>query len=164
VQRIGSVESPGMFRPHIASSHDLQPCRVERSEQFRPRPQAEVLREIRKDQPALSPWRQVRGQCAQEAAQHAAVGVIDPPLERRARPRGNPGRVAYHQRGPSLREQIRQHDFRLLGEPKAIKVLASTRQRAGILIRRDYAPDAAPREHGGQHTRSGADVEGQAGG
>ena len=54
VERVGFVGRPGMFRPHIASIHDLQPCRVERGEQLRPRPQAQVLREIRKDQPALA--------------------------------------------------------------------------------------------------------------
>ena len=34
---------------------------------------------------------QVRGQRVQKSAQHAALGVVDPALDRRARPRGNQG-------------------------------------------------------------------------
>jgi hypothetical protein len=39
---------PGMFRRHIDSIHDLQPCRVERSEHLRSRPQSQVLSEVRR--------------------------------------------------------------------------------------------------------------------
>ena len=122
-----------------------------------------MLREVRKDQPALAPRLQVRGQRAQEPTQHATLGVVDPALDGRARPRGNPRRVANHERGPICGKKIRPHDLHSLRQPETLEVLASARQCARIPVGGDHTHDAAPREHGGQHPRPGADVEGHAG-
>src|SRR3984893_19296056 len=107
-----------MFRPYIAAIHDLQSCRVERTEQLRSWPQAQVLREVRKNKPALTPRLKVRGERVQEPTQHATLGVVDPALDGRARPRGNPGGVANHEGGPPCGEKIRLHDFHLLRQPE----------------------------------------------
>jgi hypothetical protein len=52
------------------------------------------------------------------------------------------------------------HDFHLLRQPETLEVLASARERAGIPVGGDHTSEAAPREHGGQHARPGADVKG----
>src|ERR1700693_3734666 len=96
-----------MFRPYIPALNNLEPRGIEPSKQLRPRPEAQVLREIRKYQPALASWLQMRRQRAQESAQHLTPGVVDAALEGRTRPRGNPGRIAHHERRPSFGKQIR---------------------------------------------------------
>src|SRR2546423_6669715 len=55
VQRVGFVGRTGMLRSHIAATHDLQPDRIERREQLRSWPQAQALRKVREDHPALTP-------------------------------------------------------------------------------------------------------------
>src|SRR6267378_6899055 len=144
MQRVGYVGRAGMFGPYIASIHDLQSCRVERSEQLRSWPQAQVLRQVRKDYPALTPWLQVRGQRAQEPTQHATLGVVDPLLDGRTRSRGNPGWVANHERGPPFGKEIRLYHFHLLRQPETLEVLASACQCARIPVGGDHAHDAAP--------------------
>jgi hypothetical protein len=102
-----SSDAPGYFGCAIASIHDLQPRSIERSEQLGARFQAQVLREIRKRHPALARWLQARRQRAQELPWHATAGVVDCALDGRARPRGNPGRAAYDERGPPFRKEVR---------------------------------------------------------
>ncbi len=150
-----------MDRPHVASTQHLQPRGVERTRATpivdrRPRCSA---RSERISQPS-PPGSRCAGSAAQESAQHAALGVVDPVLERRARPRGNPGRVAHDERRPPFGKEIRLHDLHLLRQPEALEVLARARQRAGILIGGDHASYAAPREHRRQHAGPRADVEG----
>ena len=72
---------------------------------------------------------------------------------------GTQGGLHTHERGPPFGKEIRRHDFHLPRQPEAPEVLARARERSGILVGRDHAPDAAPREHGREHARPRADVE-----
>jgi hypothetical protein len=77
------------------------------------------------------------------------VGIIDPALEGRTRPRWNPRWIAYHECGPPFGKEICLHDLHLVRQPETLEILASAHQRARISIGGDYTSDAAPREHGG---------------
>ncbi len=81
---------------------------------------------------------------------------------------GRPGtqgarRVANHERGPPFGKEIRLHDLHSLRQSETLEVLARAHQRARLPVGGDYMHDTPPREHGGQHPRPGADVEGHAG-
>ena len=105
VQRVGGIGCARMHGPHVASIHHLQPRRVDRIEQLRSRSQAEMLGEVREDQPPFAAGFQVRGQPGEERTQHAALGIVDPALDGRARTRGHPGRIAHARGRPALRER-----------------------------------------------------------
>src|SRR5580700_8071013 len=109
-----------MFRPYIRALDNLEPRGIEPGKQLRPRPQSQVLREIRKDQPALAPWLQMRRQRTEEAAQHLTPGVVDATLDGRTRPRRNPGRIADHERRPPFRVQIRVEYLHALQQPETL--------------------------------------------
>ena len=104
----------------------------------------------------------MRRQRANEPAQHAAFGIVDAMLERRAGPRGNPGRVADYERGAPIGKQIGLHEIDLAGEPETLDVLPRASQRAWISVGRDNARDATLRQNCGQHAGASADVEGNA--
>lgn len=81
MQRVSFVVRAGMFWAYIASIQDSQPCGVKCGEQLGTSSQAQVLGEIRQDQPPFASWLQVRGQRSQEPEQHLAVRIIDPALD-----------------------------------------------------------------------------------
>lgn len=72
-----------MLWPQIASIHDRKACRVERSKQCRSWPQAQVLRQVRKDQPALAPSLQVRGSEPRNLRKHATADRLAPGVRTR---------------------------------------------------------------------------------
>ncbi len=57
-----------------------------------------MLRQVGQDQPPLAARLQMLRQRRQKSTQHPAVGIVDSVFHGRARPRGNPGRVADHER------------------------------------------------------------------
>src|SRR5829696_7232368 len=81
MQRVGRVEDARMPRTHVDSLRPLQRRAFDRVGELLPRTQPEMLREIREDQPALAAGLEVRGQAAQEAAQHPALGIVDAVLQ-----------------------------------------------------------------------------------
>ena len=163
VERVGFVIHTEVFRPYFTSTHDNQPRGFKRTEQLGPGSQAQVLREIGQNQPPLAPWLQVRRQRTQEPEQHAAIRVIDPALDRGAGTSGNPWWIAYNERGAPLGKQIGLYNLHLFLQPQTPDILDSAHQRTRILIGGDHPADAAPGEHGSQHTRPRADIEGHTG-
>src|SRR5260221_11487030 len=85
VKRVGRIGYLGMLRSHVDAVDHLETCAFDRGEQLLPRSEAEMLREIGEDEPAFAAGFEVRGEAAQEAMQHAAFGIVDAVLERRAR-------------------------------------------------------------------------------
>jgi hypothetical protein len=122
-----------------------------------------MLRQVRKDQPALTTRLQMPWQGLEKSAQHSAFGVVDSVFHGRARPRGNPWRVADHERRATFGKKVRVHDNDAFRKPEQSNVLTRTRQRAWIEIGRDHAFDATPCKYRGQHTGARADIESNAG-
>src|SRR4051794_7625718 len=94
MKRVGFVTGSWMSRLYIVSANDAQSRSFELFEQPRAGSQTEVFRQVGKDQPALAARLQMVWQRPQEAAQHPAFGIVDSIFQGRARPRGNPWRVA----------------------------------------------------------------------
>src|ERR1700755_266764 len=103
-----------------------------------------MLGQVRKDQPPLTARFQMLRQRPEKSAQHSAFGIVDTVFHGRARPRGNPWRVADHERSSAFGKKIRLHDINAFGKPELSNVLTRTRQRARIEIRSDHAFDATP--------------------
>src|SRR5688572_5722890 len=122
-----------------------------------------MLRQVGKDQPPLAARLQMSWQRAQKSTQHSALGVIDSVFHGRARPRGNPWRVADHERRATFGKQVRLHDIDAFRKPELSNVLTRALQRTWIEIGRDHAFDAAPCQYRGEHTGAGADIESNAG-
>ena len=163
MKRIRFVSRPRMSRRHIVSAQHAQSRSLELFEQLRAGPQAEMLRQVGKDQPPLTARLQMRWQPAQESAQHPAFGIVDSVLHGRARPRGNPGRVADHERRATFGKKVRLHDLDAFRKPELSDVFTRTGQRARIEVGRDHAFDATPRQYRGEHTGARADIESDAG-
>ncbi len=104
---------------------------------------------------------QMGRQTAEEAAQHARIGVIDSIFDRRGRLRRQPRRIADDQRCLAFREEVGLDDLHMVGQPQALDVFRCAGQRPVVLVGGDDARHAAPREHGSDDAGAGADVEGQ---
>jgi len=76
MQRIAGVLCPVVAGADVEPAGHLQAGIGDPLQQLCTRPQAEVLGQVRQDQPALAARRQVGPQPGQKAAQHAAVGVV----------------------------------------------------------------------------------------
>ena len=115
MQRISPIRRPRVPRPVVQPADHTQARSPDGGQQVVPSPQPEPLRQVRQDEPALTAGFQLSGQSGQEAAQHAAVRVVDALFEGRGRPRRDPGRIAHHQAGGYLGVQLGAtdpHDFR----------------------------------------------------
>jgi len=113
-----------VLRPHIASIHDLQPCAWNAASSSI-LAAGQMLREVRKDHPALTSWLQVRGQRAQEPAQHATLRVVDPRARWACSGRQETRAGCKPRARPALRKEIRLHDFHSRRQPETLEVLAS---------------------------------------
>ena len=162
MKRIRFVSGSRMSRRHIVSAQDAQSRSLELFEQLRAGPQAQMLRQVGKDQPPLTARLQMLWQLRQESAQHSAFGIVDSVFHGRARPRGNPWRVADHERRATFGKKVRLHDIDAFRKPELSNVLTRTRQRAWIEIGRDHAFDATPCKYRGEHTGARADIESNA--
>ena len=120
-----------------------------------------MLGEVGNNQPALAARRQMRRQPAEETTQHARIRVIDGELDRRTRLRRHPRRVAHDQRRPAIGKKIGGDDLDRCGQPEISGIFRGACERPRILVGGDHAPDAAPRQYGGQDAGAGADVESQ---
>ena len=162
MERIRFVSGSRMSRGHIVSAHDAQTRSREILEQACAGPQTQMLRQIGKDQPPLTSWREMPWQRLQKSAQHLAVGIVDSIFHGRARPRGNPLRISDHERRATVGKKVRQHDIDAFAEPQLSNVVTRTRQRARLQIGRDHAFDATTCQYHGEHTGARANVEGNA--
>src|SRR4051812_12659146 len=142
MERVRFVSGSWMSRLHIVSTYDAQSRTFDLFEQPRAGSQSQVFREVGKDQPALAARPQMVRQRPQESAQHSAFGIIDSVFQRRARPRGNPWRIADNERRATFGKKIRLHDFDVVRKPEVHNILARTRQRAWIEIGSDNALNA----------------------
>ena len=109
------------------------------------------------------PGSRCAGSPLEEPAQHAALGIVDAVLQRRARR----ARESTADCTPRARRVPAERD-----PPARLPPVSPARGARGSRartparadrVRGDHAPDAAAREHCGQHARPGADVEGHAG-
>src|SRR5689334_3933484 len=98
VERIRVVRGLGMPGPRVDASNDVQPRSTDRGEQVVAFAKPQVLREVREDEPAFAAGLEMRGEPLDETQQHPALGIVDAVLQRRARSRGDPWRVAHHER------------------------------------------------------------------
>nr|WP_293258232.1 hypothetical protein [Nannocystis sp.] len=161
MERVAGVGGAGMLRANIVASDDLQTRGREHRQQLGPRAQAQVLGDIRQDQPALPIGGQVVGEPGEKTSQHAALGIIDRALDRRAGTRRDPRWITYHQRSSTRGKQVGREDLHLRGEPEAGDVLTRTGQGAGVLVGRHHPLHAAASEQGGEDPSPGADIKGQ---
>ncbi len=150
-----------MLRLDVIAADDLQTRRLDHRQQCIPRAQAEMLSEIRQDQPALAARFEMRGEAVQKASQHAAIRVVDGPFDRRAWPCRKPWRIAHDERRAALGKEIGLDDFDLGLEPEARQVFVGAGARARVLIGADHALHAAFRKNGSEHAGARADVERQ---
>src|SRR5687767_13299209 len=96
-------------------------------------------------------------------AQHPAFGIVDSVFHGRTRTRGNPWRIADHERRATFGKKIRLHDLDAFGEPESLDVLPRTLERAWFEIGRHHAFDATPGQYRGEYSSACADIEGDAG-
>ena len=162
MERIRFVSRSRMSRRHIVSAHDAQTRSLEILEQACAGPQTQMLRQVGKDQPPLTARREMPWQRLQKSAQHLAVGIVDSVFHGRARPRGNPWRVADHERRATFGKKVRLHDIDAFDKPQLSNVFTRTRQRARLEIGRDHAFDATTCQYRGEHTGARADIESNA--
>jgi len=106
------------------------------------RTQTEQLRQIRQEQVPLSARRQVTGKAFEKGAQKPMVGVEDRAIEPILGRLGKPGRIAHHQIGPSLREEIALHHLETIREVQPGGVFTGAGDRPGIDVRGQHARDA----------------------
>ena len=85
MQRIGRIERALVRRPGVDALGHHEAAIGDPAEQLHARPQAEVLGEVRQDQPAFATVDEVPREAGEEAAQHAAVVVVDRRFEAGAR-------------------------------------------------------------------------------
>jgi hypothetical protein len=74
------------------------------------------------------------GQPGEEAAQHAAVRIVDGVFDRRTGAGRHPRRIAHHQRRAAVREQVGLLQFDLLVQLEAGQVFARAAQGALVLV------------------------------
>jgi methionyl-tRNA synthetase len=106
--------NPEWLRYYLAAKlNATQAGPINHCQQFLARTQAEMLGEVRQDQPALAAWFQMRRQPAEKTAQHPAVRIVDRMFDRRTRPRRQPRRIAHYQRCAPGRKQVGLHQLDL---------------------------------------------------
>ena len=163
MEQIRLVSGSWMSRLHIVSSNDAQSGSLEPFEQPRARSQAQVFRQVGKDQPALAARLQMVRQRPQESAQHLAFVIVYSVFQRRARPRGNPWRITDDERRATVGKKVRLHDIDAVRKTELYNILTGTGQRAWIEIGGDNALNAAPCKYRGEHTGARADIESNTG-
>ena len=161
MQRVAGILCLGVFRASVEAADDLQACFGDPRQQRLARTQSEQFGDVGNDQPALAAVGQMGRQTAEEAAQHARIGVIDGIFDRRGRLRRQPRRIADDERRLAIRKQVGLDDLHMVGQPQALDVFRCAGQRPRILVGGDNLRHAAPREHGSDDAGAGADVEGQ---
>ncbi len=81
MQRVTCIPRLAVLRPGVQTPQHLQTGLLDPAQQLLACAQAEVLGQIRQDQPAFAACAQVCGQAREEASQHGALRVIDGQIE-----------------------------------------------------------------------------------
>src|SRR5579863_3836733 len=118
MEQVRLVSGSRMSRRDIVPAQDAQSRSLEGFEQLSAGPQTEALRQVGKDQPPLTAKLQMLGQRPQESVQHSAFGIVDSVLHGRARPRGDPWRVADNERRATFRKEVCLHHVDALRKPE----------------------------------------------
>ena len=81
MQWIARIDRFRVTRPGVMSPHHLKPASLDQAKQLLATTQAQMLGQIRQNQPGLTLRVQVRSHRAQKTSEHGAVIVIDTTLK-----------------------------------------------------------------------------------
>ena len=158
IRRVGRLAVAGL---DVLSPQHLQAALRNPFKQLFTRAQLQMFSQVRQNQPAFAAGLQVGCQTGQKPAQHAAAFVVHRPLNGRAGPCGQPGRVAHHQRGLALGEQVLLLQLDAARQTQALQILARAGQRTRVLVGGHHALHTTARQHGRQHARAHAHIKGE---
>ena len=159
MQRIGLIAGFAVDRFDVHPAQHLQARLRDPTEQLFAGAQAQVLCQVRQNQPAFAARAQVFGQAAQEALEHLAAFVVDGLLQQGRCACGQPRRVAHHQGGLARREQIGVQQLDLVLQTQALEVVPGAGHSAFRHVGCDHLCCTTSRQDCRQNTCANTDVK-----